>query len=351
MSDNLKDKQKTEEVDLILLSNLLGNFFLKIYEVIKSILRSILSIFVFGLKAVIDNIKLISAVVVISGVIGYLMERNTPEVYSSHMYVKPYFDSKYQLVNNINYFNALISNADYETFTEIFNVTEEDAKTVKGFEIKIGPESENDKIIQYDTYLKSLDSVRAQDITYEDFLENRDIFSSDIFEISVQSSKKDIFKNLENGLNTSFENTYSEKKMKKRDSLIYIQKEELKTSIRAIDSLQKVYIKVLQDESTSKGKSLSLGEGFTIEPEVTRTKEYELLNKEIQLRKELRILEGQKVEEDVFFDVVSGFQRIGSKSKSLFSRYSIIFPVVSFLILCFLYVTSLVVRFVKNYEQ
>jgi hypothetical protein len=356
MSENLNDKQKlsnetkSDEIDLVVFFNLIGNFFSRIFEFFKSIFKSILSFFVFILKALIDNLKIISIVLVLSAIVGYGLEKAKPNVYESSMFVKPYFDSKYQLVKNIEYFNALLSNKEYGTFSEIFDVTEEEAKQVLEFEIGVGPESENDKIKDYDEYLRSLDSIRAQEISYDDFIENRNIFSSNFFEITVESRKKDIFKKLEEGLNSSFENTYSEKKMKKRDSLIYIQKENILTSIRSVDSLQKVYIRVLEQEAKSNSKKIGIGEGFSIEPAESNTKEFELLNKELALRRELRVLDEQKIEEDVFFDTVSGFQEIGKISKSLYQRFSITLPILSFFVLCFLFMFKIVRRFVRNYK-
>src|SRR5690606_25259436 len=207
-----------------------------------------------------------------------------------------------------------------------------------------------DKIMQYDAFVRSIDSVRAQDISFEDFVENRSIYSGDFFQITVEANKKDIFKSLEKGLNSSFTNTYSAKKMKKRDSLITIKKQTIKNSIRAVDSLQEVYVKVLQEEAKSNNSKITLGEGFTLEKDQSKTKEFELLNKAIDLRNQLSALEEQKVEEDVYFYTISGFQEYGNKVSKLSQKYSLIFTVLAFFILCIIFVTSKVIKFAKNYE-
>ncbi|MEY8849465.1 hypothetical protein AB9K26_11645 [Psychroserpens sp. XS_ASV72] len=351
MTENTPEKVKEDEIDLIVFFRLVGNFFSKIYDFFKSIFKSILSVLVFLLKTLIDNIKLIAISLVIAACIGYFLEKVRTPIYYSSMFVKPYFDSKYQLVNNINYFNALIENEDFDGLAEIFTIETDDAKMINKFEIAIGPESENEKIKQYDTYLKSLDSIRAQDISYDDFIENRNIYSSDFFEISVEARKKNIFKNLEGGLNDSFKNTYSEKKMKKRDSLIYIQKQSVISSIKSVDSLQQVYIKVLEEESKSTNATISLRDGLSVEPEKSRTKEFELLNKELALRNELRLLDEKKIEEDVFFDTVSGFQEVGSIKDSFFQRYSVVFPALTFIVFCLIFLASRTLIFVRNYEH
>lgn len=350
MSKELHNNNVSEEVDLGQLLKAIGNAFDRLIKFIGGLLKSILSFIIFLLKAFITNFKLVCIVMIVSAAIGYALENMKPKVYKSEMFVKPYFDSKYQLVKNIDYFNALIDNEDFEALTGVFEIPIEQAQQIIEFEINIGPESENDKIKQYDEFLKSIDSVRAQEISYDDFIENRNIYSSDFFEISVEAKKKDIFRKLEQGLNSSFENTYSEKKMKKRDSLIYIQKQSIMASLRSVDSLQKVYIAVLEEESKAQSKSISLGEGFSIEPPESKTREFELLNKELNLRNELRLLDEKKVEEDVFFDIVSGFQEVGSTSKDILKRYSIVFPILAFAVLLLVFFTKNTINFVKNYE-
>lgn len=346
-----KPSNSNEEIDLIVLFNLIGNAFARFFNFIGSIFKAIFSVFIYALKAIIVNIKIIVAVVLLAGILGYFVEKYRKDVYSSQMVVKPYFESKYQLITNINYYNALIAGDDTATLSTLFDITKEDAKQIKSFEIEVGPETENEQIIQYDNFIKSIDSTRAQDISFGDFVENRSVYSGDLFQISVESTKRDIFKSLENGLNTSFMYTYSAKKMKKRDSLITIKKQTIRNSIKAVDSLKQVYIKVMEEETKSNSSKITLGEGFTLEKDQSKTKEYELLNKAIELRNELSALEEQKVEEDVYFDVVSGFQEYGNKVNKITKKYSLIFPVLAFVLLCFIYLTGKVVNYAKNYES
>ena len=73
------------------------------------------------------------------------------------------------------------------------------------------------ELLEYDRFVKdlliALDASR--NIAYDDFVENRSIYSGSFFEINVKSYKKDIFRSLENGLNSTFTNTYSLRKWKK----------------------------------------------------------------------------------------------------------------------------------------
>ena len=213
MSKNLQDKNNSnEEVDLLVLFNYIGEKINKLLGLFIGLFKSIFSLFVSVAKAVFQNIKLIVLVMVLAGITGYILQRIKPKVYDSSMLVRTYFDAKYQLASNIGYYNALLVDKDYEKMSEIFDIDEESVADIVVFDMSVGPETENDRIVEYDTFLKSIDSTRASEIIFEDFVENRDLYTGNVFEIRVESRKKNIFKSLESGINMSFENRYSSKK-------------------------------------------------------------------------------------------------------------------------------------------
>lgn len=348
--ENLPTQPSTEEVDLGQLFKLIGNSFQKLFDFIGSIFKAIFSVFIYTVKAVIENYKIILISMIIAGAIGYGLEKTKRDVYESQMLVKPYFDSKYQLVTNINYYNALIGEKDYKQIRQIFSITEEEAEEIIKFEINPGPETENDRIKEFENFVKGIDSLRAEELSYDDFIENRSIYDGTLFQINVRSYKKDIFRSLEEGLNSTFTNTYSIKKMEKRDSLIAIDKIRIQKSLEQVDSLKTVYIKVMQEETKSSGGAITLKDGMSLVQERVKTKEFELLNKELDLRLALTKLESKKVEEDVYFDTLSSFQDVGSKYTSLWDRYSLIFPIFAFFIVSLFYLAGRFVKFVKSYE-
>ena len=351
MSDNLPNNNPNEEVDLGILFNAIGNFFTKIFDFVSNIFKVIFSAIIYLIKAIIENFKLISIAVLASLLIGYGLEKIKEPVYYSEMLVKPYFDSKYQLVSNISYYNSLLESENYESLTAIFDLSEEDLKTIKKFEIDIGPETENQLIQEYDKYAKSIDSIRAQDVSFEDFVENRDLYSSDVFNIRVESTKRDIFKNLSNGFRSTFKNDYSEKLMRVRDSTISIKKAMYNQDLIKIDSLQNVYLKILNQESEKATLSVGVDGFLPITQERTPTKEYELFKNEIGIRDSIRVLDQLKIEENVYYDVLSNFSDIGMRSNSLAKRYSLLFPALAIVILFLIYVVTKVIKYAKEYER
>lgn len=350
MSTNQSNSNQSEEVDLGQLFKTIGNLFDRLYRFIESKFRFIFSIFIFSIKAIVNNFKLIFISMALAGLLGYGLEKIKDDVYTSKMLVKPYFDSKYQLIDNINYYNALIKDKDYDVLSNVFEISKEKSEQLIEFEIEVGPESENDKRLQYQKFVSSLDSVRSLEVNFKDFKKNKSIYDGSVYEIKVKSFSQDIFKSLEKGLNFSFSNGYSIKKKKKRDSLIAVDKLRIEKSLIEVDSLQNIYEEVLRNESNTNQNLFTLKDGMSLVQERTKTKEYELLEKQLQLRKDLADLESKKVEEDVYFDILSDFRNIGLKHSSFWNKYSLIFPLLVFVLLSFIYLTNKTIVFVKTYE-
>ena len=340
-----------DEIDLLVLFNYIGEKFNKLFRLIGWIFKSIYSIIIYSIRAIIVNLKIIAATIVLALITGYLLEKFTDYKYESEMLVRTYFDAKYQLATNINDYNALIRDKNYNELSTIFEIDVEDAKSIVEFEVYPGPETENDRIIEFDGFIRSLDSTSVhKEISFKEYVENRDIFSGNLYFIRVESFQKDIFDKLVNGISTSFENEYSLKKMEKRDSLIAIQQNTIKESINEIDSLQQVYINVLKEESKTTRAIIGLGEGIPLQEQKTETKEFQLLNQEIKLRDEFRKLEEQKVEESVFFDILSSFQRTGNRVTKLTNNYLIIVPALACLALCAIFLLKRLTTYVLKYE-
>lgn len=350
MSDNLPEKTQSEEVDLGQLFKLIGKAFDRFFRAIANFFKGLFRILILLLKPIVDNIKLIMIVLFVASIIGYVWEKTQDPIYSSDMLVKPYFESKYQLANNVNYFNALIGSSNLQELSRIFEIDTVTASELLGFEIAIGPETPNDLLKQYDTYIKSIDSSLAVEISYEQFIENRDILAGNIFNIKALSKKNDVFTSLEKGFRKTFENEYSTKLKKVRDSTILIKKEALYLELERLDSLQIVYLGILKEQSQNNQFSMSTSGMIPLIQEKSKTYEYELFEKELQTRNAIRVLDQQLIEENVYYDVLSGFEDVGSVERKLTDKHSLIFPGVVFLIMVLGYLAFNVFVFIKNYE-
>ena len=352
MSDKLPHRPQDEEIDLIVIFRLIWRGFGKIFKSIGSFLNSIFKHLIYLLKPIVKNFKLITVVLMVAALIGFFAEKFKDPVYMSNMLVRPYYDSKYQLANNVNYFNALISAQNYRELSQIFEIdSSTTAKQLIGFEIEIGPETQNDLIKEYDDYIKSIDSTLAVEVTYEDFIENRDILAGSIFSIKAKATHSDIFPSLEKGFGKTFENEYSKTLKERTDSIRMLQKQTLLRELKRVEDLQETYLDIKKKESDKGEVRMGASGIFPLIQEKTETKEFELFQEELRIRKSLRAIEEEMIEEREYYDMLSGFEEVGSIETSYFDRYSIIFPVLAFFIMSLAYIFFKIFKFIKEYDE
>lgn len=350
MSNNLQDKG-SDEIDLGQIFNGVGRLFEKLFKFIASFFTAIFSFIIFFLRVVIDHLIIVGVVVGLAFVVGFFIERNRPTVYEASMLVRPHFESKYQLVTNVHYFNSLLKEKNLIVLSETFEINENEAEKLLAFEVDSGPETKNELLRQYDVYLKSLDSSRAQSITYIDFVENRDIYSSELFLITVTAFQKDIFRKLESGFDSTFSNRYSIEQKEIRDKTLDIKRAVYLKDLARMDTLQAVYLDIKKKEAERGSASLNLQGILPLQQEKAKTYEYELFQYEIRTRDSIRKVEQLKIEEDNYYDVLSRFPEVGNESNTVLSKYWISLPLISFVLLCILFVIIRSFKFIKNYER
>ena len=350
MSENTNSTPQNDEVDLGQLFKIIGQLFKSLFNFFKSILNDLFRVAIYSLKPFVKNIKMVSAILIIAAIVGFFLEKHSKTIYTSDMLVRPYFDSKYQLANNIDYFNTLVDEGNISELSRVFEIDSSESASLLGFEIEIGPQTKNDIIKEYDGFLKTIDSTLATTITYDDFMENRDILNGSTFRITAESSTSDVFGKLEKGFSKTFENNYSKKNKTLRDSSIVIEKKKLLRDLKRVDSIQKIYLEVIKTESEKESVILSNGD-MTVSQEETSTREYELLQEEMKIRNELTALDEKQINESDFYDVLSSFEDTGGiKKVSIYLRYPILFPLIAFGLMILTFVVYKTFYFIKEYE-
>ena len=350
MSKNTNSTPQNEDLDLIQLFKLIGQSFKTLFNFFKSILNGLFRVVIYSLKPFVKNIKMVSTILIIAALTGFFLEKSSKTTYTSDMLVRPYFESKYELANNIDYFNALIDEENTNELSRLFEIDSSESASLLGFEIEIGPQTKNDIIQEYNGFLKTIDSTLASDISYDDFVENRDILNGSTFMITVEASINNVFSKLEKGFGKTFQNRYSKKNKYLRDSSIVIEKTRLLRDLKRVDSIQKIYLEVIKTESEKESVILSNGD-MTVSQEKTSTREYELLQEEMKIRNKLNVLEEKQIIESDFYDVLSSFEDIGGVKKvSIYLRYPILFPLIAIGLMILTVVIYKTFYFVKEYE-
>lgn len=350
MSEKLPQQPESEEVDLGQLFNAIGKLFEKLFSFIASIFKGILSAIIFAIKPLVENFKLVSVALILIAILGYVYEKFKEPVYYSNMVVKPHFDSKYQLSNNIDYFNSLIGSRNLTELSNIFEIDTLKAKELVNFDLEAGPQTQNDLFLEYDEYVMSVDTSLVDELSYKEFINNRDLLSRSLFSVTVKSYKNDIFLDLEEGFRKTFVNDHSEQKKKVRDTLVFIERETLLSQLASLENIQKTYLEVLKSESEKSKLSLGIGGSLPLQEEKTATKEYELFLKEQEIRRSLNSLNKTIAEQNTYFDVLSGFDKIGTKDKSLKRRYSVLFPILALILFVLGFLLLKAFNFIKNHE-
>ena len=350
MGSDLNNKNNSEEIDLL---QLFGFFESKIRGFLKLIFnigKLVFDIFIVFLQILQQNFVKIAITVIVSFGIGYAYDMYKTKIYSSTMMVKPMYSSKYQLYSNINYYNALISNNDMDKLTEVFGITKTEASSLGEFIMTPGPENENEKILAYDNFIKSVDTSTAKMVDYDRFIDQMSIYSSSIYEITVISSQKDIFGKLYPGFKKTFETEYSIAEKKKKQEIRDLKKASIDSSIKSITSLKNVYMKKIQENKSQKIETIG-GSPVLLKDNVSETKEFEAVQLEISLRKQLSDLEEKEIEEQQLFEIVSGFQGIGSINGEVLSRMKIMFPLVMFILFILGIFGFKFNKFITNYNK
>ena len=350
MSQELPKNDKSEEIDLIVFFNLIGNAGNKLFLFVKSIFKSIYDIFIKMLQYIFLNIKIIVGVVVLAFVLGYLLDFNKDKVYYSEMFVIPNFDSKYELINNIKYFNSLIEDKNHEELSSQFEINEAESKALINFKIEKGPESKNEQLTGFNNFLKSFDSITKSKITFEDYIENRNIYNSTIFLITARTKDYRIFKRLETGLSKAINSELSLIEKKQRDSTLALERQNLDSALVAVRALKKTYLSVLEKEANKKVVSSNLPSNFEMQVEKTETKESQLLVQELEILSQLKNIKKELVVNNNIFKKKSSFKEKGLLENIWYKKAKIILPILGLLLLFISSVIYKLFKYVVNYK-
>ena len=350
MSDKLPQQPQNEEIDLGQLFNAIGKVFEKFFAFIGSIFKAIFSAIIYILKPLIENLKLVVITLFVMIILGFVLEKTKKPSYSSKMIVETHFDSKYQLVKDVGYFNNLIQSDNFIELSNIFKIDSSDAKELKSFDLIQGPETPNDLFIEYGDYLKNIDTSLVEQLSYKEYVINRDLLSGNRYTIKAEAFKQDIFLNLTDGFRKTFENDFSKHKKQVRDTIVYIQNLSYNTELTRLDSLQKTYVDVLKNESNNKNVSLALNTVIPLQQEKTVTKEYELFIKEQEIRRDLYDINSEMAEENTYYDIISSFDRLGSEDPEVSNRYYFVLPILTLIIFVIGFLFLRAINFIKNYE-
>jgi len=307
-----KENQPTpqdEEIDLGKLFQLIGRGFTKFYNFIASIFKALFHFLILILLFFRKHAIVLALSVIIGGVIGHFAE-NGNKKYSSSMTVNPNFNSTRQLYKNINYFDDLVNVEDTIQLARIFNIKTSEAASLKSFEIE--PLITNmHKLSAYDYFVKNTDTLTLKNVDFKSFIDKLTPFDYRNQVITVEAVESTVFSKLTQGiLNSLSTNNYLVRLKNTKKENLNTEENLAKINLQQVDSLRKVYAKVMikEAEKPFSGTNIDMATG-----KEKTNKELELFNIQNSIKDQFTKINDEKTASKNIINVISNFSKVGTK--------------------------------------
>ncbi len=353
MSNDLPQKQQSEEVDLGQLFKLIGKGFTSVFSYIGSFFKKLFLAFVW----LVFFIKRHALKLAISGVVGVILgtvlEKTSEPVYKSYITVKQNYETGENLYNTIGYYNDLLKQGDITAIENVLGVKYEEAMSILYFEME-PVISENQRLQEFDAYLQTLDTSIARTVEYKTFLKNSEDYHHQYQQITIKAKErnnfKTVFRKIIDNINS---NVYFKREQEKDLKELRDQASAISESLIKSDTLLAVYQKAIVTSAENKNDFESKITITSDNGKISSTKEFELYNKHLELKQELSEIEREIADKAHIIEITSSKQDSGTidDKKELFGKkvspklfYGIILTGLTFL-------TLLIFRFVKFLER
>lgn len=342
-----KEQKSEEEVDLGSLFQIIGKAFSRFLNFIVAIFIGLFDFLITVLLFFRKHALKIIIVGIIGGAVGYFLDFDKKIVYKSTMLVKPNFNSTKQLYSNIKFYNDLVGQKEYDILTRTFNITLEEAESLKGFSIE-PVKSEYDIINAYNELILSVDTLSIKSFKTEEFKKAFTDYDYSVHEITIRSLESKVFTKFDDVILSSVVNNEYFKKLKESERVNLDRSYNLYTNdLKEADTLRKVYMQALLEESKkpTPGTTIDMGGGDN------KNREIELFNTSRIINTYLTRITNDKAKKSEVINVVSSFQAVGTKSGGLRSSKTFMFFAYGVLGAIFLLLLRELNTFLNNYKK
>jgi hypothetical protein len=336
-----------EEVDLGSLFVIIGkgfkNFFNFIGSIFKGTFHFLISILLFFKKHFIKF--LIAALLGFIG--GVYLEYSKEKIYRSDLLVQPNFSSTKQLYNNINYYNNLVKQENFNLLASIFKIDTTRASSLRKFEIspflrKI------DVINSYDRFVTTSDSLTVDSFDFNDFNDSFSDYDYYNHEIQVEATINDVFLGLDEVIIASVVNNDYFNRIKKLKNEQFQRTDSLlRVNLIEVDSLRNVYMSVMIEDA----KNSSTGTSIDLGGSQKTTKEIELFDTDQTINNNLIKISEDIAQQSELINVISNFQNIGYEVKDISRNYMYVGVLLSFFITLFIILLFDLNKYLNGYKK
>lgn len=338
----------SEEIDLGKLFELIGNGIKKFFAFIGRIFKGLFHLIVLFLLFLQKHFIKFLIAGVLGIAIGVYMDISKKPKYISNMLVEPNFNSVQQLYNNISFYNDLAEAEDSTALAEAMDIDVSEAAAIKKIKVESFSD-ENQKVLLFDKFVRSLDSTTKKAIDMEKYLENFNALDARFHTISVTATNNDVAKKIQPSIISSISrNSYFQLQQSISNANINLQDSLYKKQLLEVDSLQQLYKRVMEKEAAKpmQGTSINLGEGGSQE-----NKELALINQVDKLKENLVELNEERANKSSILNVISAFPRRGVEVKGLLKSYKFLVPSILIGLLLLSLGLLEVNKFLKNYNK
>ncbi|MFC5047743.1 hypothetical protein ACFSTE_05595 [Aquimarina hainanensis] len=341
-------ENSSEEIDLGQLFTLIGNGFHKLFQFIGSVFKSFFHLIILFLQFIRAHFLKFVIAIIIGIVAGSYWDYKSEKVYRSSMIVEPNFNSAQQLYNNVEFYDELAKQEEFEALAGALKIEVKYAKSIR--EVKIESFSDQaQKISQFSEFIQGLDSISQKLVDYEDYLENFNNINSKFHRIHIKSTNPRVAKKCRKQIVRSIEeNEYFRLQKRINEQNITLSDSIIERQLLELDSLQRFYRKVKMIEASKDigGTNINLAQSKTGElPEVA------LLKKVEELQEDKVELNNEKASTDNIINVISDFPNKGVLVNDWFTKKKVLLPLACLgLILIFLLLMELN-RYLKQYQN
>ncbi|QFZ54442.1 hypothetical protein FEZ18_06350 [Oceanihabitans sp. IOP_32] len=312
MSKDLPQPTQSDEVDLGQLFKLIGNGFNRFFKFIGSIFKSIFLAFVWLVFFIKKHLVKLAIAAVIGIILGVVLDQTSDPVYKSYITVKQNYDTGENLNSAINYYNDLVKQKDLNTLEAVLGINQEELAAIIDFEMK-SVTSENEKLVEYDAYLKTIDTALVKNIDFETFSRQYKTYNHKYQQIAIKAKQRNsfnaLFSKIIENINT---NPYLKREQEKDLQALQNQALAISKSLVKSDTLLSVYQKAIlksaEFDNNFQGKITVIDN----EEKFSSTKDFELYNKDLELREQLVEIEREIADKAQIIEITSSAQDSGS---------------------------------------
>jgi hypothetical protein len=348
MNKDLPQPQQSEEVDLGQLFKLIGNAFDRFFKFIGGIFKGFFGLVILLLLFLQKHILKLIIVGVVGLAIGFYLDLTIKPRYVSTMVVEPNFNSVQQLYNNVDFYNELARAKDSNGLADVLGISVVEASTIMKFKVE-SYSDENQKVVLFDKFVRSLDTTTQKAIDMKAYLKNFNSFDARFHTISIIATNNRIAKKIQPViLNSISGNDYFNLQKYISDVNIRLQDSLYNKQIMEIDSLQKLYKKVMlaEAERPIQGTSINLGENGSKD-----NKELALVNKIEELKANLVELNHERANKSSIINVISDFPNKGVKQKGILKSYKVLVPFCMVILALLVFTLLSLNSYLKNYKN